>query len=209
MPVKWQFFGDYRDLVNGHIGGRPFPRPTAPVLAATLAGKAFFYGWSLVLPLLLHPTLAVLGVYVIVSFVLGTVLTTTFQLAHCLGDVEMMTVADPVTFGWAEHQVRTTANFAPGNPVLTWYLGGLNYQIEHHLFPKVCHVHYPSLSPIVSATCREYGIPYQSHPTMREALMSHLRWLRRLGVDAVVASAGHEPKRDGEPILSAGTPEMP
>ena len=95
LPAKWQFLADYRDLVNGHIGGRPFPRPTAPILAATLAGKAFFYGWSLVLPLLLHPTWAVLGVYVIVSFVLGTVLTTTFQLAHCLGEVEMMTVAGP------------------------------------------------------------------------------------------------------------------
>jgi linoleoyl-CoA desaturase len=209
LPANWQFFADYRDLVNGHIGGRPFPRPTAPILAATLAGKAFFYGWSLVLPLLLHPTWAVLGVYAIVSFVLGTVLTTTFQLAHCSGEVEMMTVADTVTVGWAEHQVRTTANFAPGNPFLTWYLGGLNYQIEHHLFPKVCHVHYPSLSPIVSATCQEYGIPYRSHPTLREALTTHLRWLRQLGVDAVAASADQGPKRDGEPVSSAGSPEMP
>ena len=192
LPANWQFWADYRDLVNGHIGGRPFPRPTAWVLAGTLSGKAFFYIWSLVLPLLLHPTWAVLGLYLIVSSVLGIVLTTTFQLAHCVGEVEMVTIgrgAEPVMAGWAEHQVRTTANFAPGNAFLTWYLGGLNYQIEHHLFPKVCHVHYPALSSIVSATCREFGIPYQSHRTVREAVASHVRWVRRLGINAAIASS--------------------
>jgi linoleoyl-CoA desaturase len=64
---------------------------------------------------------------------------------------------------------------------LTWYLGGLNYQVEHHLFPKTCHVHYPAISPIVEATCRAHGISHRSHPTMRAALRSHVRWLRRMG----------------------------
>ncbi len=185
MPVNWYFWSDYRDLSNGHICGRKFPPPTARVLTATLAGKAFFYGWSLVLPLLLHPTWTVLAFYLIVSSLLGIVLTTTFQLAHCVNETEVVSSgkqAAPVSVGWAEHQVRTTANFAPGNGLLTWYLGGLNYQIEHHLFPRVCHVHYPALSPIVSATCREFGIPYQSHPTVRKAITSHYQWLRRLGV---------------------------
>ena len=105
--------------------------------------------------------------------------------------------------------MRTTANFAPGNPFLTWYLGGLNYQIEHHLFPKVCHVHYPSLSPIVSATCQEYGIPYRSHPTLREALTTHLRWLRQLGVHTWPLLRTEDPSGTEEPALSARAPEMP
>ncbi len=184
LPANWQFWADYRDLRNGHIGGQPFPRPGARVLAGTLIGKAFFYTWSLILPLLLHPTLAVLGVYALVSATLGIVLTTTFQLAHCVGEADVVTVdanPAPIATGWAEHQVRTTANFAPESRLLTWYLGGLNYQIEHHLFPKVCHVHYPALSPIVAATCRDFAVPYQSHPTIGGAVASHVRWLRRLG----------------------------
>jgi linoleoyl-CoA desaturase len=185
MPLNWHFWADYRDLMNGHISGLPFPKPTRRELAGTFLGKAFFYGWALVLPLFLHPAWAVLGFYLIVSSVLGIVLTTTFQLAHCLNETEVVEIgpgAGPLTVGWAEHQVRTTANFAPGDRFLTWYLGGLNYQIEHHLFPKVCHVHYPALSPIVAATCREFGIPYQSHPTVRKAVVSHFRWIRRLGL---------------------------
>jgi len=180
LPVNWHFFADFRDLVNGDIGGTPFPRPRPVVLAGTLAGKAFFHSWSLIVPLMLYPTWAVLCLYVLTTATLGIVLTTTFQLAHCVDEAEVFQ-AGPMANGWAEHQVRTTANFAPGRRLLTWYLGGLNYQIEHHLFPKVCHVHYPAISPIVAATCRDFDIPYQSHPTLREALASHLRWLRQLG----------------------------
>ncbi len=189
MPTNWHYWADYRDLMHGHISGQRFPKPTARVLAGTLAGKALFYGWSLVLPLCLHSTWAVLGFYVIVTSVLGIVLTTTFQLAHCIDETEVATIdgaIDTLAVGWAEHQVRSTANFAPGNGLLTWYLGGLNYQIEHHLFPKVCHVHYPVLSPIVSATCEEFGIPYQSHRSVRAAVASHFRWVRSLGAGCTV-----------------------
>lgn len=184
LPANWQFYADYRDLINSDIGGKPFPRPSKWVVAATLFGKAFFYFWSLILPLLLYPTLPVLGLYVLTSFTLGSILTTMFQLAHCLEETEVHAAtheANTVEAGWAEHQVRTTANFAPRNAFLTWYLGGLNYQIEHHLFPKVCHVHYPKISPIVESVCKDFGIPYQVHPTFRAAVASHVRWLYRLG----------------------------
>jgi len=189
LPANWQFWADFRDLNNGHIGGTPFPRPRPVVLAGTLAGKAFFFAWSLAIPLLVHPTLAVLGLYLLASLTMGIVLTTTFQLAHCVGEAEIVP-AGPMGVGWAEHQVRTTANFAPGRRLLTWYLGGLNYQIEHHLFPKVCHVHYPAISPIVAATCRDFDIPYQSHPTVREAVASHVRWLRELGAPSPAPGIG-------------------
>jgi linoleoyl-CoA desaturase len=79
------------------------------------------------------------------------------------------------------HQIETAVDFARESWFLTWYLGGLNFQIEHHLFPKICHVHYPALSPIVEATCQAHGIRHNSHRTMRRAIRSHVRWLRHLG----------------------------
>jgi linoleoyl-CoA desaturase len=90
---------------------------------------------------------------------------------------------------WAEHQVRTTVDFAPGNPLLTWYLGGLNYQVEHHLFPTYCHLHYPALSAIVEATCHDHGVPYRSERTLRGAIAAHGRLLRTLGAAPIRGAA--------------------
>jgi linoleoyl-CoA desaturase len=72
-------------------------------------------------------------------------------------------------------------DFARNNPILTWYLGGLNYQVEHHLFPRVCHIHYPRISRLVEKACRERGVPYRAHKTMLSSLASHYHWLRRMG----------------------------
>ena len=184
LPTNWQFWADFRDLKNGSVGSVPFPRPSPLALAATLAGKAFFFGWALVLPLMLHPAWIVLSVFAATSFMLGVLLTTTFQLAHCVDSADLVTVesgAAPLAVGWAEHQLRTTSNFAPKSRILTWYLGGLNYQVEHHLFPKICHVHYPALSPIVAAACRDFNMPYHSEPKLTRAIASHTRRLRALG----------------------------
>ena len=93
--------------------------------------------------------------------------------------VDMMR-ARGATLSFVERQVLSSRNVT-SHPVWDFLFGGLNYQIEHHLFPKTCHIHYPALSPIVEATCRAHGISHQSHPTMRRALRSHIRWLKRMG----------------------------
>ncbi|HEY1038770.1 MAG TPA: fatty acid desaturase, partial [Bacteroidia bacterium] len=82
---------------------------------------------------------------------------------------------------WAVHQLKTTVNFSRKNKLLSWYVGGLNFQIEHHLFPSICHVHYPEIAKIVKATTEEYNIPYMEHTTFMRALQSHLRTLKKLG----------------------------
>ncbi|MFQ5693495.1 MAG: fatty acid desaturase [Nitrospinota bacterium] len=87
---------------------------------------------------------------------------------------------------WAIHQVETTADFAPKNKVAAWYLGGLNFQIEHHLFPEICHIHYTAISKIVEKTCRDFSIFYVSYPTVRSAIAAHYRFLRTLGRSAAV-----------------------
>jgi linoleoyl-CoA desaturase len=82
---------------------------------------------------------------------------------------------------WAVHQVQTTVDFCPGNRVLSWFLGGLNFQVEHHLFHRICHVHYPALTKVVQDACKDFGIRYASNDTLLAALRSHFRWLQRMG----------------------------
>jgi linoleoyl-CoA desaturase len=74
-----------------------------------------------------------------------------------------------------------TANFAPGARLFSWYVGGLNYQVEHHLFPNICHIHYRKLSKIVRETATEYNLPYYSYKTFVSALSEHTKMLYRLG----------------------------
>ena len=90
---------------------------------------------------------------------------------------------------WAVHQLRTTANFHPRNALVTFIVGGLNHQIEHHLFPRICHVHYPDIAPIVEATAKEFGVPYHCWPTMGSAIAAHYRHMRLLSSPASVAQA--------------------
>lgn len=86
-------------------------------------------------------------------------------------------------YAWLPHQMRTTANFASGNTALSWYIGGLDYQIEHHLFPQTCSIHYPAIAPIVRKVAGKHGVPYRSNPTLRAAVASHYLMLNRLGSD--------------------------
>jgi linoleoyl-CoA desaturase len=79
------------------------------------------------------------------------------------------------------HQIQTTANFATRSRLVTWFCGGLNFQIEHHLFPKMSHIHYPEVSKIVKATCQEYGIKYIEFPRVTAAMRSHWKLLYDLG----------------------------
>jgi linoleoyl-CoA desaturase len=113
----------------------------------------------------------------------GVFLSVVFQLAHSLEETEfpLPTESNKLEDEWAVHQLRTTANFATDNKILSWLVGGLNFQVEHHLFPNISHVHYPAISKIIKDTCREYNIPYLEHPKMRLAFASHVSHLKQLG----------------------------
>jgi len=118
-------------------------------------------------------------------FVSGSILAFIFQPAHVVPETSFVTVEkhqeENPDESWAIHQMKTTANFENWNPILTWYAGGLNYQIEHHLFPDISHVHYPKISKIVKAIAEKHGVPYHYHKTWGGAIFSHLRLLNRLG----------------------------
>jgi linoleoyl-CoA desaturase len=161
-----------------------YPKMGAVDKVTFWAGKLFFCVIMFALPLLVFPWWQVLIGFVLVMLTVGLVMGVVFQLAHINGDVSFPEpVGSPqhVENEWAVHQVETTADFAPRNWLLNFYIGGLNYQIEHHLLPHICHLNYPRLAPIVRATCEEFGIRYTCYTTWREAFACHLRELRQLG----------------------------
>jgi linoleoyl-CoA desaturase len=187
IPFKWYFVDDFRDVLRGRVGDYPMPRPRGWELVFFLGGKLLYLGLAFGIPLLLHPVWGVVACYLAVSFVEGVVLAVVFQLAHVVEEAAFP-MPDPesgrMAGRWAAHQVETTVDYARASRFVTWFVGGLNYQIEHHLLPHVCHIHYPALAGRIEATCREFGVKYQYRETFSAAVASHFRWLRRMGQPA-------------------------
>ncbi len=122
--------------------------------------------------------------FCVMHFFKGNALALVFQLAHVVEETEFEAVGNDdkqIENEFAIHQVKTTANFAMKNILVNWYVGGLNFQIEHHLFPRISHVHYPALSPIVQKHCAMHGINYNNNDTMTGAIASHWRFMKELG----------------------------
>lgn len=185
LPIKWQLYDDFRDVILGRIGGHRMARPKGGDLIVFIAGKAAFFSLAFVVPLMLHAVWPVLLFYVVTSFAQGIVLSTVFQAAHCVEGAAFPSARSDsgrMSAAWAVHQVETTVDFAHRNRPLSWFIGGLNFQIEHHLFPRICHVHYSALASIVEATCREFGVNYLVHDTFLASIASHFRWLRSMGI---------------------------
>jgi linoleoyl-CoA desaturase len=155
------------------------------VFAKLVFVKLFYFFMFLVVPVVFFhlPFVEVLVGFLVMHFVAGVILTVTFQLAH---SVEGTSHPLPNENGiiendWAIHQMNTTVNFARNNKLLSWYVGGLNFQVEHHLFPRISHVHYPRISHIVKQTAEEFGIPYLENKTFGKAILSHITFLQNLG----------------------------
>jgi linoleoyl-CoA desaturase len=148
-----------------------------------LIRKLLYIGVAIVLPIFVtdFAWYQVLFGFLLSHWVASVILSFVFQLAHLVEGPEQSEETDIIHTDWYVHQLNTTANFARENKVLGWFVGGLNFQVEHHLFPSICHIHYPKISPIVEATAKEFGIPYHVNRTFRSALISHLRLLKDLG----------------------------
>jgi linoleoyl-CoA desaturase len=185
MAMRWHVYDDFRDLLRGRVGVNRFPRPTGMDLAVLIGGKTAFFTLAFGLPLLFHPWWVVALFYMAASSVLGIILSSVFQMAHCVGGAEFpmpqegtKRMAKP----WAVHQVETTRDFIRHSRIRSWLLGGLNFQIEHHLFPRISHVNYAAISKLVEDTCREFGVRYDEHRSILSGLLAHFRWLRRMGM---------------------------
>jgi linoleoyl-CoA desaturase len=184
IAIKWQLVDDFRTVISGRQGRHRFPRPKGGNLARFILGKTLFFSIAFGIPMVFHPWWAVLFFYTVAAITLGATLGVVFQLPHC---VEAAAFPLPVEgtnrmeHPWAVHQAEVTLDFAQKNPVLTYFLGGLNFHLEHHLFPMICHINYPAMSGVVQKTCREFGVRYQAHPTFLSGVAAHYRWLKKMG----------------------------
>jgi linoleoyl-CoA desaturase len=148
------------------------------------ATKLFYVFVYIVLPIITVGLWEAIIGFLILSFVCGLTIAIVFQLAHIVEKTEFPVVAEGATKidqQWAIHQINTTANFATNSKFISWMLGGLNFQVEHHLFPKISHVHYPAINKFVIETCQEFNIGYNEYTSMSKAIYSHLVHIKRLG----------------------------
>ncbi len=190
MTLFWMTAKDYLQVIRYNKFGllKKEKVTLAQAIQRITMVKIVYYSYALVLPLIFSgmPWYTVILGFVIMHAIAGVALSLIFQPAHV---VESSDYAMPVEHegrkqmenSWAIHEVANTTDFAPRNRILNWFIGGLNFQIEHHLFSGICHVHYRKLAPIVKAATESYGIPYQVVPTFRGAIAEHLRMLRKLG----------------------------
>ncbi len=182
MALRLQTYGDVVVFRRGRIGRTPLRRPRGWTLVALVGGKVVFVTWAVVVPLLLFPWWLVAGVYVAMVMAMSLAMVVIFQLAHCVEEASFPT-SSAITAGrtdWATHELETTVDFCPGNRFLTYVVGGLNFQVVHHLFPRVPHTHYPALAAIVARNAELHGLRYATQPTLRGAIRSHVRHLRAL-----------------------------
>ncbi len=178
-----------KDLVQFYQFTKSGVNPNTPTqnvwtLAKIIALKAIYFFVMLAVPVIwfgLSFSVLLWG-FLFMHFIAGTILTVVFQLAHTLEQTSHpLPVNGVIENDWAIHQLNTTVNFSRKNKVLSWYVGGLNFQVEHHLFPRISHVHYPAISEIVKHTAAEFNIPYLENPTFASALKSHFNFMHRIG----------------------------
>ncbi len=183
--ISWVFIKDYVKFFSPQIGNYKMNKKPKFAFLRMLAFKLLYYTIFLVIPMIVIdlPWHVILGGFFFMHFVEGITLALVFQLGHV---VEGTQFPEPnpdsrINTDWAAHQMYTSANFANNNFFANFFTGGLNFQIEHHLFPKVCHIHYKKIKPIVMQTAKEFNLPYIENKTFFGALGSHVRLMKRFG----------------------------
>ena len=181
----WVLFQDFEKYFRRKINNTPLADMKTSDHVVFWISKAFYITTFIVLPVILMGWTNWLLFFMSMHIGLGFTLAIVFQLAHVVEETTFEYAPTDETTRieneWAIHQVKTTSDFSPESPVISWLVGGLNYQVEHHLFPRVSHIHYPALSKIVKEKCEAFDLPYNCVPTLRKAVASHFRLIRLLG----------------------------
>jgi linoleoyl-CoA desaturase len=184
LVPKLQLFNDFATVISGRIHSHHIPRPKRWDLFVFVGGKAFFFTLAFALPLLYHPLPVVLFYYALTVLIMGLPLSVVFQLPHCTGRSDFPLpdqVSREMKNSWAVHQAQVTLNYDRHSRIRTWFFGGLNFHLEHHLFPSICHINYPGMAELVEETCRQFGVKCAEHRTFWTGLAEHYRWLREMG----------------------------
>ncbi len=187
LTLQWFLISDFVDLKQHGIGGNKFARqPRLRDVAMLALGKMLHAGWAIALPLVYHRWWVVLIFYLTISWSVGVLLATMFQLAHCAAPAEFP-AADAPRRGtdFFAHQLRTTVDVhcrtRLGSRTLHWIMGGLDFQVEHHLAPRLPHTVYPLVAERLRRVCTQCDLRVHSHPTPWQAVRSHGRWLKAMG----------------------------
>lgn len=182
--ISWVLSKDYVNFFKKKIGTYDTSNKPVKEYFRLFFYKAVYYTFLLVIPMLVLdlPWYQILLGFFCLHVVEGLTLSLIFQLGHI---VEGTAFPKPkginMPYSWAEHQLYTSANYGCGSSLVNFIAGGLNFQIEHHLFTNICHVHYPKIAPIVRETAHEFGLPYIEYKTYGNAVSSHLRALKFFG----------------------------
>ena len=184
--VYWIYVNDFAKFFTGKIFTSTMPKfPTSEKVIFWITKVAYFVVYGVV-PILALGWFHGLMVLLALHAILGVAISVVFQLAHCVEEVDFVPGASEglteVGEEWAVHQIATTADFSTKSKIWTWLLGGLNFQVEHHLFPNISHVHYPDIHQIVKRKCKEFNITFNEYPTFMAALSSHVKHMHQLGV---------------------------
>jgi len=185
--LSWVIAKDINQLTKYNNQGliRKVGSNYGKALTFIVISKLVYITYTLILPIIFGGVGwgFVLFGFILMHLIAGIMMGLVFQPAHLMEDLKFPLPDNQGKMhnNWAAHQMYTTANFANKNAFITWFVGGLNFQIEHHLFPNICHVHYPKLSLIVKKTASEFDLPYYSQQSFSMALASHARTLKKLG----------------------------
>jgi len=183
--IFWIFFMDFAKYFGRKIYTTEAWKLSFKNHVIFWATKIWYLAVFIVVPIIVWGWAGWLIGFFVANAAMGITLSFVFQLAHVVENTEFEHVPLDETkhleTAWAEHQIKTSSNFAMDNKVISWFVGGLNFQIEHHLFPRISHVHYPEISKIVQEKCKEFNLPYNQYPTLTQALASHFRVMRQLG----------------------------
>ncbi len=182
--LAWMFVDDFTKYFTRKISSTPIKKISLKEHFLFWISKAFCFLFYIIIPAWILGWENWFTGFLIVHLTMGLCLTTIFQLAHLVSNTNFEATDNgikQIASEWAIHEVRTTSNFATDNKLLSWLLGGLNFQIEHHLFPRISHVHYPAISRIIKKECGKHQLPYNCYSTLNEAFVSHIRFMKTLG----------------------------
>ncbi|MBC8046052.1 MAG: acyl-CoA desaturase [Fimbriimonadaceae bacterium] len=181
----WMFVTDFSKYFGKRIQTTPIHNMEFKEHLIFWVTKVLYIFFYIVLPIWVVGFLPALIGFALMHAILGVTLALVFQLAHVVEATHFVDANHAslhIEDEWAVHQVQTTADFATNNKIISWFTGGLNYQVEHHLFPKISHVHYPVIHKIVKDVCLKFSIRFNNYPSMASALRSHLRFMKQLGM---------------------------
>lgn len=185
LYLFWIYVSDYKKYFRGKVGDIPLKKMSALDHITFWSFKILHSVIFVVIPIIMLGWQPWLIGFLCYTLFAGFVLSIVFQLAHTVEHTHFP-VADPNTNKlddeWAIHQLKTTANFATRNRLACWFMGGLNFQVEHHLFPKISHIHYPRINKIIKNTCKEFKVDYIEYPKVYSAFLSHVAYLKELSM---------------------------